>query len=111
MLPLVHDDTPREDIVFSEFYNPNGYRVGQEQRNGFMAKWQHIKYCDYTDGQPQLFDLRKDPDELHNLINDPDYQNTLHRLQQALHELPEPWRHGDEDWTLEARPQLASAVG
>jgi len=51
----------------------------------FMARDDRFKLIDYRGtGEGQLFDLKQDPDELHNLWNDPDHEPKRDELRQAL---------------------------
>ena len=42
--------------------------------------------------QDELYDLVKDPDELHNVIDDPSYAGVLAQLKERMLR----WVHGDE---------------
>ncbi len=99
MIPLINSNEKQGNIIFSELYSGNG----NTQKNSFMAKYQNIKYVDYCDGTSQLFDLDKDRDELINLTDEPEYKNIKKKLQDALVNLPEPWRANDPDWNFIAR--------
>lgn len=45
----------------------------------------HLKYIYYPGpGEEQLFDLDADPDEMHNLIDDPEYANAVQRQRERL---------------------------
>lgn len=52
------------------------------QRSVRDARWKRIEYPKI--GRVQLFDLKNDPDELHDLSPDPTHAATLHRLAVAL---------------------------
>ncbi len=58
----------------------------------------------------EFYDFQKDPDALHNLINDPDYKNEIKKFQTAL----EKWMRENGDGALEAfinrsNPQILNA--
>jgi len=63
--------------------------------NPLLATWHRLAYGDELSGpaavymaerkpREQVFDLREDPDELHNLADDPDYAGVLAKLRRAL---------------------------
>lgn len=47
----------------------------------FDGQW---KLCQYSLGGPMLFNLKEDPEELNNLIKDPDYSDVFRRLSAEL---------------------------
>jgi len=57
-----------------------------ESQNGRMIRNDHFKYCIYDSGDPrgQLTDLKNDPGEMHNLVNDPAFQNIRQQLAELL---------------------------
>lgn len=55
-------DFGRSDFAFSE-YHAHGMPDGM-----FMIRWKNYKYVFFTDHEPQLFDLEKDPYEDHDLV-------------------------------------------
>ena len=58
----------------------------------------HQQTCFLAPRAPwELYDLQRDPGELHNVIDDPAYASVLTRLQQAM-----------EDWTAETKDYLPS---
>ena len=44
-------------------------------------------YTDWATGEEELYDLSKDPQEYDNLVEDPDYTDTLTELRQVLHDM------------------------
>ncbi|MEX2430644.1 MAG: hypothetical protein WD645_01840, partial [Dehalococcoidia bacterium] len=52
-----------------------------------------IKFVRYADGTRELFDLASDPDEMNNAADDPTYAAVQTRLDDALSDLPVPWRN------------------
>ena len=54
-------------------FNPTGYR-------GTTIRTKDYKYYSDTEGTQILYDLKQDPDELCNLINDRDYQDILSEM-------------------------------
>ncbi|MGH2965604.1 MAG: sulfatase family protein [Solirubrobacterales bacterium] len=51
------------------------------------VRTQHDIYVAYRDGEKELYDLRRDPYELHNLVREPAYQRVAARLARSLREL------------------------
>jgi arylsulfatase A-like enzyme len=47
-------------------------------------RWKLIEYAVGMKRHTQLFDLTADPDELHNLVDEPSQQAMLHRLRQEM---------------------------
>jgi arylsulfatase A-like enzyme len=67
------------DTVFKRVHKM-GYRAIRNSR------WKYIEYGELK-GANELYDLRKDPFELHNLIGAAKMQSTLKNLQSRLSEL------------------------
>lgn len=57
----------KDRAVYSEFHTSASYT------GGFMVRWRQYKYIDYVGYPPLLFDLDKDPLELHDHSTDPAY--------------------------------------
>ena len=90
LLPLFEKEEPADwrrsiliqyysDTVFPRVLNM-GYRA---------VRTQQYKYIRYTDleGMDELYDLRADPYEMNNVIDEPDQQQTLRQLQNELERL------------------------
>jgi arylsulfatase A-like enzyme len=77
---LVEDvnDPDWEDIAFAEFY---GQRYAFTQRLLWWDDWKLVMNA-YADDE--LYDLSRDPGELHNLSSTPRYQSTKERLLRRL---------------------------
>ncbi|TVR12379.1 MAG: DUF4976 domain-containing protein [Planctomycetota bacterium] len=53
----------------------------------YMVKKDHLKLIDFSDRFPAvLFDLKQDPHENHNVIDDPAYATALGELKERLHD-------------------------
>ncbi len=75
-----------ERTVFGEYH-------GVGTRNGtYMLRDGTFKYIYYVDGAPMLFDMKADPDELHDLAGDPAYREVLGRFEASLREIVDPER-------------------
>ena len=90
LVPLLRGKRPQDwrtsfliqyntDTVFPRV-NKMGYRAIRTQR------WKHIRYLE-LDGMDELYDLRNDPYEMSNLIQDPASQETLKTLKAELDRL------------------------
>ena len=56
----------------------------------FLLRDGRYKLIEYVGMPSQLFDLEADPDEAHNLADDPAYAETLARLRAALRAICDP---------------------
>ena len=88
LLPLLHgQDTPWRDHCISEYdYATRDARraIGVDQTDArlvmvFDGRW---KYIHVETMRPMLFDLETDPDELHDLGDDPTYADQIARLRE-----------------------------
>jgi choline-sulfatase len=70
--------------VFSE-YHAQGMLTG-----AFMIKRGDHKYCYYVGHPPQLFDVRRDPDERHDLASDPAHARLVEDLHGELLRIGDP---------------------
>ncbi len=87
LLPALKQEPwePRE-YVFAE-HGRDGILQGTEFLSMVRSRdWKLVHFLDSDDGQ--LFDLRNDPDEVHNLWNDPDHSGQKRHLLDVLRE----WR-------------------
>ena len=69
-----------ENIVFSSYYGGLMNIATADVRHR-MVRHGRFKLVAYDEQDPQLFDLRADPDELHNLSADPAHMGTRQELQ------------------------------
>ena len=70
------DDPDR--TVLSEYHD------GGSTTGTFMIRWDRWKYVHYVGHDPQLFDLKADPNELHNLATErPNHPETLAALKEG----------------------------
>jgi arylsulfatase A-like enzyme len=80
LAPFLEDRIPDKwrDAVFTQ---TNGNELYGIQRSVMTRDWKLVyNGFDYD----ELYDLRKDPDEMYNLINDPGYDDVIHRLYKRL---------------------------
>lgn len=73
-----------ERPVFAE-YHAQGMTTG-----GFMLKRGNYKYCAYPGYEPQLFDVRNDPLERHDLAADPAMAGVREKLAEELVQIADP---------------------
>ena len=77
---------PRRDAILIEYFSdtvfPRVHKMGYQAIR--TERWKYIHYID-LEGADEIYDLRTDPFELHNRINDP--QAPKKTLQQRLAKL------------------------
>lgn len=64
---------------------------------------QHWRYIRYADGSEELYDMRKDPNEWHNLAGDPQYASVIAEHRQWLPKVDQPLAAGSAARVLEKR--------
>lgn len=77
------DPNVHREFVRSEFYDALMPKTEKGEENSFgtmlrTRRYKIVNYMDYDEGE--LFDLQKDPEEYHNLWNDPDYADVRFRV-------------------------------
>jgi choline-sulfatase len=82
MLRFHEPDAVRK--VLSEYHAVNS------QNAVYMLSWGTSKYVHYVGEPPQFFDLRKDPQELHNQAADPRYGLHLYKDEDTLRGILDP---------------------
>ncbi len=89
--PLLRGETPDDwrDAVLSEidyaFYDAREWLgVGVSDARGYMLRDTRWKYVHFTGFPPQLFDLETDPDEFHDLGQDPAHQAKCDEMHRRL---------------------------
>jgi len=73
-----------ERVAFSE------YHAARSPSGSFMIRRGRYKYIHYVGFKPELFDLESDPEELSNLAENPEHQQTRRDLEAALREIVDP---------------------
>ncbi|MDG2255249.1 MAG: sulfatase [Opitutaceae bacterium] len=77
----------RDDAFFEHTYvHANDIRVSEGVRT---ERWKYIRYPKQQPVYEELFDLKKDPVELENLVDDPKHARTLARLRARSNEYRE----------------------
>jgi choline-sulfatase len=77
-------EAPADRMVLSE-YHATGSREA-----AFMLRDARFKYVRYVSYPAQLFDLRSDPEELHDLARDPAHAGTITAMEARLQERLDP---------------------
>ena len=80
--PLLRGGKPdwRSDAFFEHTYSETGDRTIPKSVGVRSDKWKYIRYISETPAYEQLFDLKKDADELNNLAQSPEYKAELETL-------------------------------
>ncbi|BBO32795.1 arylsulfatase [Lacipirellula parvula] len=92
LLPLMKGETPpdwRQAVLveyFSDTVFPRMKQMGYEAVRG--ERWKYIHFTDQQ-GMDELYDLRSDPYELHNLADNPDSAGDLAEMKGELKQLLE----------------------
>jgi len=92
LLPLLEstDSVDWRDSIYYHFYENPGWASVPRHYGVRTDRYKLIHY--YQLQAWELFDLRSDPDELHNLIDDPLLHAVRHRLEQELVRLRRQYR-------------------
>jgi arylsulfatase A-like enzyme len=81
--PILRDGTAqgRQDWYYEHVYTPEDDRRPIPKCEGVRTeRWKYIRYTDPSPVVEQLFDLRADPQENHDLARDPEHAATLDDL-------------------------------
>lgn len=79
VLPLIENDSPGRAAIYLEFH---GIRYLYSQRA--LVTRDGLKYVFTPGDRDEVYDLTGDPGELHNLIDDPAWQDRVERLRWQL---------------------------
>jgi choline-sulfatase len=66
------------------------YHASGAASGAFMLRRGNMKYLYYVGFRPQLYDLQRDPEEMHDVSGDPAYRDVLNRLDRELRNLVDP---------------------
>ena len=78
-LPLIHGQKhSRPDCAFSEFH------ANFMKCDWYMIVKDRFKYTHFDGMQPTLFDLQEDPQEMHNLAQDPTFESVVTEYHKTL---------------------------
>jgi choline-sulfatase len=84
LLELANEDGRRSRVAFSEYHS------SMSASASFMVREDRFKLIYYVGMPKQLFDLEADPDERHNLADDPAHAAVLSHLEAALRAICDP---------------------
>jgi len=91
LLPLLRGETPddwRQDTcaewTFEYYRAAREMGLPPEKCRALLLRNEAFSYCHFNGLPDLLFDLRRDPDELHNVAEEPAYERTLHALKTRL---------------------------
>jgi choline-sulfatase len=76
--------TQADRVILSE------YHAAGSNTAAFMLRRGRYKYIHYVRHLPELFDLQADPEELHDLADNPDYATVLQDMKAALLAICDP---------------------
>lgn len=98
--------------AYLEFYRPAVHVMRSLHQQGRLDSLQ-ASFFNGSKPKEELYDLKKDPHETNNLVNDPTYHNQLKRLRNMLNEwekeLPES-TPSDHDLIVPGAPELLEWV-
>lgn len=97
LIPLLRGATPSDwrDAIYYQYFEYPGWHMVQRQYGVRTDRYKLIHY--YEVGEWELFDLVRDPEELHSVYRDPQYAGVVGELKEKLDMLR--WQYGapDED--------------
>ena len=98
-------DAVYADWDFRFYWSPKKLGIPPDKCRGWMVRDNHYKYWHFNGMPDVLFDLNKDPHELHNVAEDPAYRDVIQAYRLKLID----WRMSHEDvsrtaWTYGRRP-------
>ena len=87
LLPLLNDPNAiwRDDLLFEHWPTEDG--IGSKIPEFYAVRNSEWKYVEYSTGEKELYDLKKDPYELENIADQPAYAEIQSLLQKRLIEL------------------------
>ncbi len=93
--PLLAGETPDDwrDAVYYHFYADWAWHTVPRHYGVRTDRYKLIHF--YRIDEWELYDLVKDPDEMHNLYDDPAYASTVIRLKAVLQRLRQQYRESD----------------
>ena len=74
----------KDRCVLSEYHGAGSYG------GAFMLRMGDYKYIYYVGHQPEVFDIKSDPNEKQNLANDPSFRSLVDMLDNALRSIINP---------------------
>ncbi|MFO1076108.1 MAG: sulfatase [Planctomycetota bacterium] len=89
LVPLLAGEHPKDwrDAIYYHYYESQAVHMVAEQYGVRTARYKLVRYYEPQWNTWELFDLEKDPHELHSVADDPAYADVRGALQQRLGEL------------------------
>lgn len=97
LVPIFKGKTPRNwrDSFYYHYYEfPGGHSVA---RHYGVTNGKHKLIHYYQKGEWELFDIEKDPNELNNVYDNPEYASIVKSLNRELNQLRKQYEVPDED--------------
>ncbi len=94
---VMRDETPDDwrDSIYYHYYEFPGFHMVKAHYGVRNHRYKLIHFYDDIDAW-EFFDLEKDPDELHNLIDDPAYEDHIEAMRAELESLRRQYRVPEE---------------
>jgi arylsulfatase A-like enzyme len=89
--------------VYYHYYEYPGWHMVKRHYGIRTPKYKLIHFY-YDIDAWELYDLTKDPNELNNLYNNPEYQDIIAELKTELQKLREQYKDTDEDLSIPPKP-------
>ncbi|MBK1791203.1 sulfatase family protein [Persicirhabdus sediminis] len=96
LVPLLNGEQPSSwrERIYYRYYDDKGYRIPQHQ----AVRTDRYKLIYFPKEQRyELFDLEKDPTEMHNLAENPEYSALMDKMKVNLKEVREELKEEDQD--------------
>ncbi len=96
LLPLFDGQTPDDwrKAVYYHYYEYPGWHA-VKRHYGIRTQRYKLMHFYYDIDQWELYDLQKDPNEMHNIYNEPEYKSVVDALTQKLRELQAKYQDSD----------------
>ncbi|HCR29005.1 MAG TPA: sulfatase [Opitutae bacterium] len=97
LVPIFKGKTPgnwRDSFYYHYYEFPGGHSVA---RHYGVSNGKHKLIHYYQKGEWELFDIEKDPNELNNVYDNPEYASIVKSLNQELNQLRKQYQVPDED--------------
>ncbi len=100
LVPLLEGEAPADwrEAMYYHYYEGGGH--GVPRHDGVRTERYKLIHF-YTLGQWELFDLKKDPDELHSVYGDAAYRDVTRQMKQELRALRDRYEVPEEDFAAE----------
>jgi len=100
MLPLLTDDIDNNDFrdaIYYHYYDFPAFHMVKKMYGVRTKRYKLIHVYDDID-EWELYDLQEDPSEIHNVINDDDYNDIEEQLHKRLDELQKQYKVTDKEF-------------